>query len=152
MTAVFVWIKRGDLNLFEDKGLVILKALQELQIYNNNSETSVAVHTDCKITLHLRVQTQRFNRENWIHKCLGSSMAEKKTIGNITRSYFPSVHSKQQTNFKYNITAMITGHGKPWEHLPSFKTSDDPICLCRKCLQSVDQMLRECKSSQQEIY
>ena len=74
------------------------------------------------------------------------------TNGGTTKSYFPTVRSRQQSNIKltHNITAVTTGHGKFGEYFYRFRISDDPTCVCGVTSQTVDHILWECSLLQND--
>ena len=57
-----------------------------------------------------------------------------------------TVQSRLSTKLvlNHNMTAIMTEHGKFGEYFHRFKVTNDPTCVCRKGVQTVDHVLWEC--------
>jgi len=72
--------------------------------------------------------------------------------GSTTKEYFPTVAEKLQTriNFTQNLKTIVTGHGNIKSYLHRFRCIDAPDCPCGNRNQTVEYILFECETVEEE--
>jgi len=77
---------------------------------------------------------------------------ERSSKGAITKSFFPKIEDtlKLRLNATPNFTATINGHGNVKFYLYKYKIIYNPMCLCKKGVQTVDHIIFDCTLLEQE--